>query len=422
LFSILSAVVVFGAIIFIHELGHFLLAKANGIGVVEFSLGMGPRLVSVEKGETRYSLKLLPFGGSCMMLGEDANATDPKAFNSKPVWARISVIAAGPFFNFLLAFLLAMVLVARLGYDAPVIAQVREGFPAAQAGLKPGDRIVRINGSSIHFYREIVTQLAMHPQETLRVTVERTAGVADTDGAYAVPAGTGGSGAQGEHPEVGQAASGGSDGGAVAGGDAPDGNLPGDSGAAPDGSGTGGVGGAVSGDGRRERFTVSLTPQYAQDTGSYLIGIVSGGSSTMPGSVFALVQYSFYEIEYWIRTTVQSLGMMFRGQVGADDIAGPVRIVSIIGDTVEEATPYGLGWVMLSLANMMLLLSANLGVMNLLPIPALDGGRLLFLFIEAIRRKPIDKEKEGLVHLAGMVALMILMVVVLFHDIWSLFG
>ena len=119
--SIIVAILVFGLIILIHEFGHFIVAKKCGIGVIEFSIGMGPRLISFTKGETRYSIKALPFGGSCMMMGEDENDSDPRAFNNKPVWSRIAVIAAGPVCNFVLAFVLALVIVSYVGYDAPVL-------------------------------------------------------------------------------------------------------------------------------------------------------------------------------------------------------------------------------------------------------------------------------------------------------------
>ena len=144
--SIIVAVLVFGLIILIHEFGHFIVAKKCGIGVIEFSIGMGPRLCSFTKGETRYSIKCLPFGGSCMMMGEDENDSDPRAFNNKPVWSRIAVIAAGPVFNFILAFLLALVIVSYVGYDAPVLSGVMEGFPAEEQGLQAGDVLTKVNG------------------------------------------------------------------------------------------------------------------------------------------------------------------------------------------------------------------------------------------------------------------------------------
>ena len=157
--NIVAAILLFGFIVLVHEFGHFLLAKLNGIGVVEFSIGMGPRLVSLvktngtykvkllarpeadalapESETTVYSLKLLPFGGSCMMVGEDSDVEhpDPNAFGNKPVFARILVIAAGPVFNFILAFLFAIVIVGAVGHDAPVLYGVTEGSPAQEAGL-----------------------------------------------------------------------------------------------------------------------------------------------------------------------------------------------------------------------------------------------------------------------------------------------
>ena len=143
--NIIAAVLVFGLIVLVHEFGHFLLAKLNGIGVVEFSIGMGPRLLSWQGKETRYSVKILPFGGSCMMLGEDEKDTDPSAFNNKSVWARISVVFAGPAFNFILAFLFAVIIVLNIGYQKFEISEVTEGSPAAEAGLLPGDVITRVN-------------------------------------------------------------------------------------------------------------------------------------------------------------------------------------------------------------------------------------------------------------------------------------
>ena len=145
--SLIAAVLIFGIIILIHEFGHFLFAKLNGIGVIEFSLGMGPRLCSFEKGGTRYSIKILPFGGSCMMLGEDEDNTDQSAFNNKSVWARISVVAAGPLFNFLLALILSMVLIGFTGYDT---ATVMAGWWTVFRRRRPESRratwLTRVNG------------------------------------------------------------------------------------------------------------------------------------------------------------------------------------------------------------------------------------------------------------------------------------
>ena len=167
--NILAAILLFGFIIMFHELGHFLLAKLNGVSVMEFSIGMGPRLLSFKGKETRYSLKLLPLGGSCAMADEDTDSGDPNGFLNKPVWVRILVIAAGPVFNFILALIFGIIIVGYRGYDLPVITGVLEGYPAEHAGLLPGDLIVSINGQKMMDYRDLSMFLQLHPEEKLTI-------------------------------------------------------------------------------------------------------------------------------------------------------------------------------------------------------------------------------------------------------------
>ena len=347
--SLIAAVLIFGLIILIHEFGHFLLAKLNGIGVLEFSLGMGPRLVSFRKGETRYSIKALPFGVSCMMLGEDEEEMAPNAFGNKSVWARISVVAAGPVFNFLLAWVLSMVLVGVTGYSKTLVAGVEEGYPAMEAGIQAGDMVTKINGRAVHAYRDINLYTLTHPGESLELTYERTE------------------------------------------------------------------------DGEKTVYRSVLEPVWDSERGMYRIGVLFDGTYYPADSPFTLMAQGLYEVEFCIRYVFDTFYMMFKGLVTVDDLSGPVGIVSGINATVEEAAPYGLMTVVLSLISLSILLSANLGIMNLLPIPALDGGRLVFLLLEVVRGKPIDREKEGMVHLAGMMLLMALMIFVLFNDLRKLF-
>lgn len=337
--SIIIALLVFSVIIIFHEFGHFLLAKLNKITVVEFSLGMGPRLLSFEAGGTRYSWKLLPFGGSCMMLGEDGEEEEEGSFGSKSVWARMSVIAAGPVFNFILAFIMALFIVGNLGYDVPVLLSVTDGMPAAQAGLQAGDRIVKMNGKRIHLYREVQNYSMFHQGETVVFQYER-------DG---------------------------------------------------------------------ERHEVTVTPELTN--GSYKYGIGGNINYRQRTNVLETLEYSAYEVYYWIDTTVSSLGLLFKGGVQLDDMSGPVGVVDAIGTTYQESRDEGAFYVWMNLLNIAILLSANLGVMNLLPIPALDGGRLVFLIVEAIRRKRIEPELEAKIHFAGLMLLMLLMVVVMFNDV-----
>ena len=156
--GIVIAVLIFGLMVIVHELGHFLLAKKNGIGVEEFSIGMGPRLFSFERGGTRYSLKLLPLGGSCAMKGELEDAEGEDSFQSKSVGKRISVVIAEPLFNFFLAFVAAVILVNGVGFDVPEVLKVPEGSPAAEAGLQEGDVIKEYNGTSIYLGRDLDLQ------------------------------------------------------------------------------------------------------------------------------------------------------------------------------------------------------------------------------------------------------------------------
>ena len=303
--SFVAAVLIFGIIIMIHEFGHFLFAKLNGIGVIEFSLGMGPRLYSFEKGGTRYSIKILPFGGSCMMLGEDEENSDQSAFNNKSVWARISVVAAGPIFNFLLAFLLSMVIVGLTGYQPATVMEVMDGYPAKEAGLLPGDLITEINGRNIHSKDDITLYIQTHAGKTITVEYKRA-------------------------------------------------------------DGNGGV----------ERRSAVIVPQYSEEDGGYLMGVRFDGVAKPVSGLGQLLVHSAYEVKYWIQYVFDAFYMMFHGEVSLNDLSGPVGIVTTIDDTVDQVIPYGRTVVILTLINFCILLSANLGVMNLLPIPALDGGRL----------------------------------------------
>lgn len=340
--SYILALIIFSAIVIFHELGHFLLAKWNGIEVIEFSLGMGPRLLSHVWGDTRYSLKLLPIGGSCQMVGEEEASDSEGAFGNKSVWARIAVVAAGPVFNFILAWVLALIIVGSVGYDNTMVDIIPDSA-AAEAGMEDGDQIISINGSRTWLYREVSLYSSLHQGQTATVVFERNG----------------------------------------------------------------------------EKQTVVLTPKQS-DTGAYLYGF-SRTVQREKGGVLETVGYSCAEIRYWLKATVESLKMLIGGQVGLEEMSGPVGIVSTIGDTYKESRVDGWYYVTMNMIMIAILLSVNLGVMNLLPIPALDGGRLVFLILEAIRGKAIPQEKESMVHFTGFVLLMGLMAVILFSDLHKLF-
>ncbi len=362
IWAILAFVIIFGVVVVAHEFGHFIVAKANGIKVLEFSIGMGPKLVKFTKGDTEYSLRLLPIGGACMFEGEDGlfeedeeteriqeenplerpKTTQEGSFQNASVWARIATVFAGPLFNIILGYLLAIIIVIACGSIVPKVLEVHEEYPAYEAGLEEGDIITAINGEKIHLFREIQLNAMLYSAgEVWEVEYER-------DG---------------------------------------------------------------------ETYTTTMV--LKENNGSYIMGITGGELHISKG--FDLFEYSWYEVRYWLNTTFKSLKMLVLGQLTKDDVAGPVGVAGVISDTIEETKQYGFLTVLVNMVNIALLLSINLGIMNLLPIPALDGGRLIFLLIEAVIRKPVPKKAEAIVHMIGFVFLMLLMVLVLFNDISKFF-
>lgn len=421
--KILIALLVFSVIVLFHELGHFLLAKRNGIAVTEFSLGMGPRLLSTEKGGTRYSLKLFPIGGSCMMVGEDEDDDSEGSFNNASVWARISVVAAGPIFNFILALVFAMIITSVVGYDPARVLQVTEGSPAAQAGLKEGDIITEFQGRHISIGRDLDSYMTLHglKDEEISLTYERDGKKHDIQfqansesrymlGFTYLSEGT---------PEITQVM--------LNSAMAKAGVMPGDiireiNGTAVADSqelqaylqehpldGTE-ITLGIERDGKVE--TISAIPQMTKQVDSGFIYNIYREKTNFLG----VMKYSAVEVRYWVSTTVESLMMLIKGQFSVNDLSGPVGIIDVIGDSYEEAKSEGAMMVWMQMLYWAILLSANLGVMNLLPIPALDGGRLVFLLIESVRKKRLNPNVEGMIHFAGFVLLMMLMVFVMFND------
>lgn len=359
--SILIFLVIFSVIVISHEFGHFAIARRNGIRVNEFDIGMGPVLYRKHGKETDLCIRLLPIGGACVFDGMDGfdddddpgetdeegrpvHLMDEHSFPNAPVGGRIAAVLAGPMANFLLGFLFSVILVAFAGTDLPVVQEVMPDSAAEESGLLAGDVIKKINGESIHIYREVTLVSLMNYGEPLEITVLR-------DG---------------------------------------------------------------------EKKNIRLVPKYDEEDDRYYIGI-RGAGEYLKCNPFQVFQYGFYETGYWLKATWKSIGLIFRGHFSRDDISGPVGVVKVVDDTYTETAPYGPAAVILTFLSLSTLLTVNLGVINLLPLPALDGGRLLFLLLEAVRGKPIPPEKEGMVHLAGFVVLMLVMVVVLFNDISRFF-
>lgn len=445
--NIIAALLIFTVIVVIHEFGHFLLAKKNGVDVTEFSVGMGPRLITVAKtadgmkcklfcsqkkferredwqGITKYSWKLFPIGGSCAMVGEDMDDDSEGAFNNKGVWARFSIIFAGPFFNFILAFIFSVIILGYAGIDIPEVVLVYDDQPGQEAGIREGDLVKSINGHKITIGREIDTYLQLHPLtgEDVDVVVERdgsekTITISPNYTTYRF--GFSYSSMEGSSTEI----------TAVTEGSAFEeaGIREGDKILSVNGEQV------SSGQELGTVMEKRETPEEAADfeierdgsVKTYSITPVRYDGKTLgfyasaneKGGPLQVLKYSVIEVKYWIVTTVASLGQLIGGKLTTDDIAGVVGIVDAVGGVIDQSVEYGTMAVIINMLYMAVLLSANLGVMNLLPLPALDGGRLVFILIEAIRRKPIDREKEGLVHLIGFFLLMALMVFVMYNDI-----
>jgi len=292
------------------------------------------------------------------MLGEFGEDEDEKeevpdvkgvSFFDKGPLAKMAVIAAGPIFNFILAFVFSLVILSWAGIDPAVIAGTSEGMPAETAGLKEGDVITKLDGRKIHLSREISMYLMTAGQDPVQVEYRR---YDETSSSWTT-----------EHTVI--------------------------------------------------------QPEFKD--GRYYLGVILQGHRDAPESLVQVLQYSVYEVRYWILTVIDSLKMIAGGKVSTNDIAGPVRIVTIIDQTVEENTQYGFVTVVMNLLNLMVMFSANLGVMNLLPFPALDGGRLVFLLWELVTRQPVSQRVESAVNMAGMALLMTFMVFVVFNDLRMIF-
>ncbi|MCC2232720.1 RIP metalloprotease RseP [Hominifimenecus microfluidus] len=426
--SIIFAIMIFSFLVITHEFGHFLMAKKAGIGVIEFSVGMGPRLLHFQRGETMYSLKLIPFGGSCMMVGEDDSSDAENAFGKKSVWARILVVAGGPLFNFISAFILALILVLCEGENPAKVTAVADTYGAGPAGIQVGDVITEIDGDSITIGRDIALHFMLHPLDgsTLAVTYERDGQEYTTqlDPNYTR-----------YRTGITYTAS-----NAAAVLSAVEDGLPAAEAGIQAGDVITAINGTeiVTGQDLQQYFDEhpldgnTLTITYERNGAAYeaeltpvlgstpALGMTAIYTHEKTGPVGTVVG-AWHEMGYSVKTVFASLKMLITGQASVKDMSGPVGIVSVISSTVQASEPDGLYYVFLNLANLAVFLSVNLGVFNLFPLPALDGGRLLFLLIEAVRRKPIPPEKEGMVHTAGFVLLMCLMVFVLYNDIVRLF-
>ena len=348
----LAIILVFGSMVLMHEFGHYIVAKMIGVRVIEFSMGFGPKIVGHQTKETFYSLRLVPLGGFVKLHGIDpemsedgiaviAAEDDPRSFLSKPVWQRMAVIAAGPLMNFVLAIIIFIGVFAFLGIPkastANIVGDVLAGRPASAIGIRPGEKILAVNGEATPDWQALTVMIHARPEQTIELTVEK--------------------------------------------------------------SGSG------------ERQTITVTTDIDADTGRGLIGIT-------PEIVYVqigVVQSAKYGIEQTVDFTVfivVALVKMVTGKIPAD-VGGPVMIAQVIGEGVNQG--------LVNVLSLTGILSIQLGLINLFPIPALDGSRLVFLLVEGVRGKPLKPERENMIHFIGFVLLMALMVFITYKDVLRLF-
>lgn len=349
---ILIAILIFGVLIAVHELGHFLAAKACGVRVNEFSIGMGPAIFHTAKGETEYSLRLLPIGGFCAMEGEEEDSDDERALNRQVWWKKLIIFVAGAFMNFLTGFVIVLCLYAGAnGFYTAEIAALNDGFPQqGEDGLMVGDVIYAVNGERVYLKSDLSLILSLGDSGTMEMTILR-------DG---------------------------------------------------------------------KKLDRTLTKQvYTDENGREYEAYGFSYGGIVEATARNKLEYSWYQTIDYVRIVRLSLQMLLSGAAGVDDLSGPVGIVSTITEVGKETeAEAGFGAAMENILYFAAMIAVNLAVMNLLPLPALDGGHVLFLlvnlFAAAIFKKEIPAKYLNVINGVGFALLMALMLFVTFHDIVKL--
>lgn len=341
---ILVAILLFGVLIIVHEGGHFAAAKACGVRVNEFSVGMGPALIQKQHGETVYSLRAVPFGGFCAMQGEDESSDDPRAFTNQAVWKRIIILTAGSFMNFLLGLIIVILLYAdAVAFRAPILVDFMDNCPYESAeAFQTGDRFYSIDGKRVYQYSDVGELLA------------------EGDGVYDI---------------------------------------------------------VMIRNGEKLKFKdFKLVPCDYEGYEKKMYGFYFGYEDATP---LVKLRFSWDTTMEFSRWVWMGLKQLFTGQVEVAEMAGPVGIVDMMAQTGENAESFSDG--LYDIMYIGAFIAVNLAIMNMLPIPALDGGRVFLLLvtwiIESITRKKLDPRYEGYIHAAGMILLLALMAFVMFNDI-----
>lgn len=374
-------IVMFLVMVSLHEFGHFITAKLMDFKILEYAIGFGPAIFKSKKSQIQYSLRLIPFGGYCKFEGEDEKSDDKRAFSNQPVWKRIIVVAAGGIFNIVLGFVLFMVIVPFLSPVATnTVKEVVNGSYIQQEGLMPGDKIIEINGKNVSFYNDITLYTEDFTAESeCDLTVKR----------------------DGEKLKLNFR---------------PSENITSYS-YTDDGVE---ITSKINGEYEENQF-YPYSEELLKDeekvgkTETVTRLIIGFRPDNKDITIFNVWAEAWNYTKFVVKLVYNSLWQMVTGKVGMEQMSGPVGVVSEVNNAVHSGK---YSW--LNILNLTALLTINLGVFNLLPIPALDGGRLFFMLIELIRRKPIPVEKEGIVHTIGFLLLMLLVVIISYGDIIKL--
>jgi regulator of sigma E protease len=334
--SVLGALIIIGIIIMVHELGHYSVGRACRIKIVEFAVGFGPKIKSWVKNDIIYSIRWIFLGGFTKFYGEDEDLNDKLAFNNQPAGRRALTIAAGPVFNIMLAFLLAIFALTCFGEFVPTIGEVWEGSPAEAAGLEAGDVIVEMNGVDTDFYMQTQTAIDASDNTEMTITVNR----------------------QGE----------------------------------------------------MKSFIIPY--QYYEEYDKAMVGI-SFGAERVHFGFFEAIAVSFKWTFYVLKQTLVLFLGLFAGK-GLENTVGLPGMIRELSVAVKSSPEY--------LLQLCAAINASLAIANLLPLPALDGGRLVFIGIEKVRRKPVPRNVEGMIHFVGFVLLFGVMILFVFRDFANMFG
>lgn len=417
--SIIVALVVFSLLVTVHEFGHYIVAKKSDVKVEEFAIGMGPKILSKKVGETEYTLRILPLGGFCSMLGEEESSNEDRAFCNKKVGPRMAIIVAGAFMNFIYALVAVVIVALMIPVDTTVVHSVVKDSKAEEAGLMPNDKIVMINNKEITLYDQIKYQMFFvnRDQEYIDMQVERDGEMYNLKSHFDTVLKVS------EIPK----------------------EVSKDYPVMQDDLIIKINGKEIRefeniGEFAEKNKTVDLTIRRGNNfidvdsINSQVLVINQNLKDNLLGfsvkqeklNILGTFDYSVKKFKFFISSTLSGLKMLISKQMSFKQMSGPVGIVRMMGNRYEQSIQLNETFgdkfksVLVNMLMFSALLSANLGLINLMPFPALDGGRFVFLFIEMLRGKPIKTEYENWVHVIGFSLLMLLMVVVFYTDIVKL--